>query len=63
MLVLAVSLLVTGRLPLGLYDLLVGIARWSMRVVAYVALLTAVYPPLQLDQGGAEPAARSATAA
>jgi hypothetical protein len=28
-----------------LYDLLVGVARWSLRDVAYVALLYPRYPP------------------
>ena len=54
-LIVAVSLLFTGRYPHGLYDLLVGIGRWALRVVAYVALLTDRYPPFRLDQGGTEP--------
>jgi len=54
-LIAAVALAFTARLPAGLYDLLVGIARWSWRVIAYVALLSAAYPPLRLDQGDAEP--------
>jgi hypothetical protein len=54
-LVAAFSLLFAGRYPRGLYDLLVGVARWSLRVTAYIALLTAVYPPFRLDQGDTEP--------
>jgi hypothetical protein len=54
-LIVALALLFTGRYPRGLYDLLVGIARWSLRVVAYIALLTDVYPPFRLDQGEREP--------
>ncbi|HYN94324.1 MAG TPA: DUF4389 domain-containing protein [Pilimelia sp.] len=54
-LVVAISLAVRGRPPQGLHDLLVGVARWSLRVVAYVALLTASYPPFRLDQGDTEP--------
>jgi Domain of unknown function (DUF4389) len=53
--IVAVALAFTGRYPRGLYDLLVGVARWSWRVIAYVALLTAQYPPFRLDQGDAEP--------
>jgi len=54
-LVVGIALLFTGRHLRGLHDLLVGIARWSLRTVAYVALLTDVYPPFRLDQGSSEP--------
>jgi hypothetical protein len=54
-LVVALALLFTGRYPRGLYDLLVGIARWTLRVIAFVALLTGEYPPFRLDQGGDDP--------
>jgi hypothetical protein len=54
-LIIGVALLFTGRHLVGLYDLLVGVARWSLRVVAYVALLTPGYPPLRLDMGDTEP--------
>lgn len=56
-LIAAVALLFTGRYPGGIYDLVVGVHRWSFRVAAYALLLTDVYPPFRLDQGGAEPAA------
>jgi hypothetical protein len=54
-LVVAVALLFTGRYPRGLYDLLLGVARWLTRTAAYVVLLLDVYPPFRLDQGPAEP--------
>jgi len=54
-LIVGVALLFTGRQLTGLHDLLVGIARWTWRVIAYVALLTPVYPPFRLDQGDQEP--------
>ncbi|GID91570.1 DUF4389 domain-containing protein [Amorphoplanes digitatis] len=59
LLIAGAALLFTGRYPPGLHDLLVGIARWNLRVAAYLTLLTPRYPPLRLDQGGAEPEAES----
>jgi hypothetical protein len=55
LLVAAVALLFTARYPAGLYDLAVGINRWSYRLGVYVALMTDRYPPFRLDQGGADP--------
>ena len=54
-LIAGVVLLVTARYPRGLYDLVVGLDRWVLRVVAYVALMTDGYPPFRLDQGGTDP--------
>ena len=43
------AVLITGEYPEGLRDFLVGVARWSLRVQAYVGLLTDEYPPFSLS--------------
>jgi hypothetical protein len=54
-LIAGLALLFTGRYPRGLDDLMVGVARWNLRVTAYLALLSPRYPPFRLDQGDSEP--------
>ena len=54
-LVAAVVLLVQGRYPRAVFDLVMGMMRWTYRVYSYVALLRDEYPPFRLDSGGTDP--------
>lgn len=54
-LVAGATLAVTGRYPTSIFTFVMGLHRWSWRVVGYAALMRDEYPPFRLDTGPTEP--------
>jgi hypothetical protein len=53
--VAAIALAFKGEYPRNLFELVIGLNRWVVRVVAYGALMTTAYPSFLLDKGEREP--------
>jgi len=44
----AIALLFTGKYPEDIFKLVVGMNRWTIRVIGYASLMTDKYPPFRL---------------
>jgi hypothetical protein len=56
--VAGVCLLFTSRYPQSIFDFVMGMQRWTYRVLVYAALMRDEYPPFRLDPGGPDPGSR-----
>ncbi len=56
-----VAILITTHYPRALSTFNLGVLRWTLRVIAYAALMTDTYPPFRLDQDGTDPGSSTPT--
>lgn len=54
------AVMTTGHVPRGMFNMLLGVTRWSMRANAYAGLLTDKYPPFSTAEQSSYPVRLSA---